>query len=486
MGTRTDDRSAVMNHSTLWDATRLELGLVGEVGSAPDSNIGRLATTRHVDAGRGTDTAIRWFGQDDATGSAPIDISYDMLDHRTSRFAGGLRQHGIEVGASVATVMGRIPELYVVALGALKAGCVFTPLASGAGPGPLAECLSIGDVRVLVTTPIIFRRTIAGVLDRLPDLELVLIVGATEDSLAEALLPGPDLTPTVMSFGVFISEGHDTFEAAPTPPDAPALLHFASGRRGERRGMLHAHDAVVAQVATAATVLDLGQDNVYWCTADPGSAASTSYGIIAPLVLGVTAIVDEAEFDARRLYGILADQSVEVLYTDADAVRMLQRNGSAVTPASFDRLRLVATFGEPLVATSVRWATEVFGVPVVDTWWQIETGAIMMSNGLGDSMRPGAMGQPVPGIDVALLECDADGRLDLDPDGGIRFVDDVQRTGEIVLRVGWPSMFRAYLDRDEDYRSCFVGDHGEWYRTGDLARRNADGCFWFAGRCGDA
>jgi len=267
--------------------------------------------------------------------------------------------------------MGRIPEMYVVALGSLKAGCVFTPLAPGSGADALAECLSAGDARVLVTTPILFRRTIAEMLDRLPDLELVLIVGATEDSLAEALLPKSDLTPTVMSFGVFISEGHDTFEAAPTPPDAPALLHFTSERRGDRRGVLQVHDTVVAQVASAATVLDLGRDDVYWCTAEPGSAASTSYGMIAPLVLGVTAIVDEAEFDARRLYGILADQSVEVLYTDADAVQLLQRNGPAMAPASFDRLRLVASIGEALDTTSARRISEVFGVPVVpgpDQW----------------------------------------------------------------------------------------------------------------------
>lgn len=331
----------------------------------PVPNIGRLATTCHVDTGHGSDTAIRWFGQDDPTGSAPIEITYDMLDHRTSRFAGGLRQHGLEVGAGVATVMGRIPEMYVVALGALKAGCVFMPLDPVLGSGPLAECLAAGDARILVTTPILFRRTIAKILDRLPDLELVLIVGATEDSLVETLLPRSGLTPTVMSFGVFISEGHDTFDVAATPPDAPALLHFASGRTGEQRGVAHVHDAVIAQVDTAATVLGLRRDDVYWCTADPGSAASTSYGIIAPLVLGATAIVDEAELDARRLYGILADQSVEVLYTDGNAVELLQRNEHPEASASLDRLRLVASVGEALDATSARRISEVFGVPVV-------------------------------------------------------------------------------------------------------------------------
>lgn len=474
-----------MEDTSPWNSARADLGIVGTDASESDLNIGRLATTRQVDAGRGSKTAIRWFGRDDVGVRDPIEISYEMLDHRSSRFAGGLRRHGIEPGSGVATVAGRVPELYVAALGTLKAGCVYSPLFSAFGPEPIAQRLEIGGIKVLVTTPTLFRRKVAKILDRLPELELVLIVGAKEESLGGVLTGGTGAAPTVMSFGVFISEGHDTFDEQPTAADSPALLHFTSGTTGAPKGALHVHEAVVAHAATARSVLDLHADDVYWCTADPGWVTGTSYGIIAPLVMGATAIVDEADFDAERWYRILTSQAVDVFYTAPTALRMLQRVGAQAAPPGFGDLRLVASVGEPLDAESVTWASEVFGVPVLDTWWQTETGAIMIANRRGEIVRPGSMGQPVPGVEVALLERDADGELRLDADGLVRFVDEPAQSGEIALRVGWPSMFRGYLHREDKYRSCFVGRDGEWYRTGDLARRDADGYFWFVGRGDD-
>lgn len=485
MAPRLRDQATGIGDSSPWDAARTALGLVGTEAEGLDTNIGRLATTRHVEAGRGAVTAIRWFGRDDAEASDPIDITYEMLDHRSSRFAGGLRRHGIEPGAGVATVTGRVPELYAAALGTLKANCVYTPLFSAFGPDPIAQRLEIGGIRVLVTTSALYRRKVAKILDRLPELELVLIVGATDDSILDIAPIGTGASPIVMSFGVFIGEGHDIFDACPTSADTPALLHFTSGTTGAPKGALHVHEAVVGHAATAKVVLDLQPDDVYWCTADPGWVTGTSYGIIAPLVTGATAIVDEADFDAERWYRILTEQSVDVFYTAPTAIRMLRRVGAEAAPAEFGDLRLVASVGEPLDAESVMWATEVFGVPVLDTWWQTETGAIMIANRRGDLVRPGSMGRPVPGIDVALLERNVDGDLVLEPDGALRFVDNPEQSGEIAVRAGWPSMFRAYLNRDDKYRSCFVGPEQEWYRSGDLARRDEDGYFWFVGRGDD-
>ena len=475
------DETSWSDTGEAWEQTRVDLGLTG----ASDSNIGRLATTRHVAAGRGATTAIRWFGRDDLAASEPVDITYEMLDHRTSRFAGALRRRGIASGAGVATVIGRVPELYVAALGALKADCVYTPLFSAFGPEPIAQRLSIGGVKVIVTTPVLFRRKVVKILDRLPDIELVLIVGATEDSLADLLPARRGQQPTVMSFGLFISEGHDTDNAPPTPSDTPALLHFTSGTTGAPKGALHVHGAVVAHVATAREVLDLQPNDVYWCTADPGWVTGTSYGIIAPLVSGATVIVDEADFDAKRWYRLLTRNRIAVFYTAPTAIRLLQRVGAQGAPADFPDLRLVASVGEPLDAESVVWATKLFGVPVLDTWWQTETGAIMIANRRDDLVRPGSMGRPVCGIEAALLERTADGDLILDERGDVRLIDDPAQSGEIALRVGWPSMFQGYLHRDEKYRSCFAGADRGWYRTGDLARRDADGYYWFVGRGDD-
>jgi acetyl-CoA synthetase len=476
-----EDTPRATENRLVWDDARERLGL--DQGGAV--NIADLATARHVGDGDGDKVAMRWFSRADGEANDPVDITYEMLDHRTSRFAGALRQHGIEPGAGVATLAGRIPELYVAALGTLKAQCVYTPLFSAFGPEPVAQRLEIGAVRVLVTTPVLFRRTVAKILDRLPDLELVLIAGATEDSFRDVFPSGLGSKPTVMSFGVFIGEGHDVFGTSESSSETPALLHFTSGTTGAPKGALHVHEAVVAHAATARSVFGIDPDDTYWCTADPGWVTGTSYGIIAPLVCGATMIVDEADFDARRWYRILTSQRVNVFYTAPTAIRMLQRIGSDSAPETFPELRLVASVGEPLDAESVLWANSVFGVPVLDTWWQTETGAIMIANREGHVVRPGSMGRAVPGIEATLLERTSDGELVVDDDGAVAEVTDPSEFGEIALRSGWPSMFRGYLGRDEKYRSCFVGRNREWYRSGDLARRDTDGYFWFVGRGDD-
>ena len=465
----------------VWRAARGELGLPPEGGNV---NIADLAVSRHVRAGRGERTALRWFSRDDFDTERPVDITYAMLEHRINRFAGGLHRHGFDAGTGVATLAGRVPELYVAALGALRAQCVYSPLFSAFGPEPIAQRLAIGKIRVLVTTPVQYRRKVATILDRLPSLELVLIIGADEDSLPHP----PDTRTTVMSFGRFVGEGHDVFDAADTAPDTPSLLHFTSGTTGAPKGAVHVHEAAVAHHATARSVLDLRDGDVYWCTADPGWVTGTSYGIVAPLLHGVTSIVDEADFDAARWYRILRDQAVDVFYTAPTAIRMLERVGDDAPPGEFPALRLVASVGEPLDAESVLWAQQAFGVPVLDTWWQTETGAIMIANRRGHEVRPGSMGRPVDGITATLLERDAEGELVLGPQGEAREVVEPGATGEIALRAGWPSMFRGYLDRDEKYRSCFAeagGGGGDWYRSGDLARRDEDGYFWFVGRGDD-
>jgi acetyl-CoA synthetase len=469
--------------TTPWEEAWNEIG--GPPGDDHCVNIADRVIDRHVRTGRGEHVALRWFGRDDIGAEHPVDISYQMLEIRTNRFASALRRRGFKPGTGVATLAGRLPELYVAALGTLKADCVYTPLFAAFGPDPIAQRLAIGAVRVLVTTPVLFRRKVVQILDRLPDLELILIIGATEDTLADVPKGSATQSVAVVSFGAFLGEGRDAVGEPTSSPDTSALLHFTSGTTGAPKGALHVHEAVVAHAATAAAVLDITPDDVYWCTADPGWVTGTSYGIFAPLARGATVIVDEADFDADRWYSILVHQQVNVFYTAPTAIRMLQRIGEAAAPTDFPDLRLVASVGEPLDAESVLWATRIFGVPVLDTWWQTETGAIMIANRLGENVRPGSMGRPVPGIEATLLQRDAHGDLVLSPDGDVVEVTDPAASGEIALRVGWPSMFRGYLGREERYRASFVGLDHQWYRSGDLARRDADGYFWFVGRGDD-
>jgi acetyl-CoA synthetase len=226
--------------------------------------------------------------------------------------------------------------------------------------------------------------------------------------------------------------------------------------------------------ATGTVALDLHDEDVFWCTADPGWITGTSYGIVAPLLHGVTSVVDEAEFDAERWYGILEAEKVSVWYTAPTAIRMLMKGGAELAKQrAYPALRFIASVGEPLNPEAVWWGMDAFGMPIHDNWWQTETGGIMIANTAAMDVKPGSMGKPLPGVEAAIARRDAK---------GMRFVNDPQQQGEIVLRAGWPSMFRGYLDQEERYRKCFADG---WYFTGDLAKRDADGYFWFVGRADD-
>ncbi|HCZ47434.1 MAG TPA: acetate--CoA ligase, partial [Gammaproteobacteria bacterium] len=240
------------------------------------------------------------------------------------------------------------------------------------------------------------------------------------------------------------------------------------------KGAVHVHCAVLSHYVTGRLALDLHPGDVFWCTADPGWVTGTSYGIIAPLVIGATLIVDAEEFDAERWYGILQDERVDVWYTAPTAIRMLMRLGDEV-PGRFDlsRLRFMASVGEPLNSEAVIWSQRVLGRPFHDNWWQTETGGIMIANFAAMDIKPGSMGKPLPGIEAAIVSPAPDGTLAFVPDG---------EQGQLALKTGWPSMFRGYLGEDARYRTCFVGD---WYLSGDVARRDADGYYWFIGRADD-
>ena len=418
-------------------------------------NIAHEAVDRHVAHGRDGHVAIRWLGKTGET----VDISYAELARRSARFANVLRNLGLQPGDKVFCLSGRIPELYVAALGTFKAQCVFAPLFSAFGPEPIAQRMRLGGANLLLTTQALLKRKVAGVLDQFPGLKVLLVDGAAEGAIS---------LPAEMECA------SDHFTIAPTDPETLALLHFTSGTTGTPKGAMHVHEAVVAHNYSGRVALDLHPDDIYWCTADPGWVTGTSYGIIAPLCNGVTSIVDEAEFDATRWYDILERQKVSVWYTAPTAIRRLMKLGAEPVKAhDLSALRYMASVGEPLNPEAVRWGNEVFGMPFHDNWWQTETGAIMISNYPSMDVKPGSMGRPLPGIEAAIVQVEGD---------SARVIEQPGVQGELALRRGWPSMFRGYLGAEERYRKCFKGD---WYVSGDLAKRDEEGYFWFVGRSDD-
>jgi acetyl-CoA synthetase len=451
-----------------WQRARDELtGLPGG-----GLNIAYEAVDRHVEQGRGEKAALRCVGRDDSV----VDVTYAQLAAQSSRFANVLKALGVGRSDRVFTLLGRCPQLYAVALGTLKNGSVLCPLFAAFGPEPVRQRMRLGDAKVLVTSEALYTRRVEPNRGELPALEHVVLVG-----------PVIGEHPGTVRYDEAVAAADDRFETVPTAPEEMALLHFTSGTTGTPKGAVHVHEAVLAHHATAAFALDLHPDDVYWCTADPGWVTGTSYGIIAPLTHGVTIVVDEGEFDARRWYRILAGQRVTVWYTAPTAIRMLMRatpqGGPDRLPSRFDlsALRFIASVGEPLNPKAVLWGRDVLGLPVHDNWWQTETGAIMIANFAACEICPGSMGRVLPGVAAAVLARGEDGRVLRDAQGRVTQLG-AGAEGELALRPGWPSMFRGYLHDDARYEACFADG---WYLTGDLVSRDADGWFWFVGRADD-
>jgi len=442
-----------------WDGARSELdGLPGGLGL----NMAHEAVDRHAAGPAAARRAWRWLGKDGTV----QDLTYGDLRELTARFANVLAGLGIGKGDRVFALAGRIPELYVAALGTLKHRAVFSPLFSAFGPEPIRSRIEIGAGKVLVTTEALYRRKVAPLREALPTLAHVLLVGEGGR---------PTDVPGTFDLGRLMAAASGTYAIGPTEPEDLALLHFTSGTTGRPKGAMHVHSAVIAHHVTGRLALDLQPGDVFWCTADPGWVTGTSYGILSPLTNGVTALIDEAEFDTERWYRTIARERVTVWYTAPTAIRMMMKVGTEVARRhDLTSLRFLSSVGEPLNPEAVIWSKEAFGRPFHDNWWQTETGGIMIANFAALDVRPGSMGKPLPGIEAAIVEREANGR--------VKVLSEPDIQGELALRTGWPSMMRGYLNEEERYRKCFSDG---WYLTGDLARRDADGYYWFVGRADD-
>ena len=429
-------------------------GLPGQQGV----NIAYETVDKHCDEGKGDRIAIRWLGRN----SVRKDLSYRSMMEMSNQMANVLKGLDIEKGDVVFSLLGRTPDLYITAIGTLKTGAIYCPLFSVFGPEPIFQRLSRGKGKILVTTSEIFNRKLKFGIDRLPELKYILITDSDND-----------LNKRVISLPKRMKDALKSYTIPPTSLNDPALLHFTSGTTGMPKGAVHLHKSILTHSVTGRLVLDLKPGDIYWCTADPGWVTGTSYGIITPLLHGVTIIADEEEFEADRWYRILEENHVQIWYTSPTAFRRLMR----VTPHQsikdrFPELRLILSVGEPLHPDAVIWGQKTFGVPVLDNWWQTETGGIMISNLKDMKVKPGSMGKPIPGIEAAVASTEQNFRLITEPN----------TTGMLVLKKGWPSMFSTYFGESLRYDKCF---QGEWYMTGDLVQRDSEGYYWFVGRSDD-
>ena len=355
-----------------------------------------------------------------------------------------------------------MPELYIAFVGLLKLGAVVQPLFSAFGEESLLTRLADAGTAAVVTQRKHLPK-VRRIRDRLPDLRLVVVVDAAGLALREREVAlDLDAEPRVGAFPLF-----------PAAAETPSVLHYTSGTTGQPKGAQHVHGSLVAQYLTAKWVLDLKPDDVYWCNADPGWVTGTSYGIIGPWSNGVTQVVLDSGFGAERWYSLPREAAGHRLVLGADRhpppdARGAGRRSGGTTISS---LRHLASVGEPLNPEAVHWSREAFGLPFHDTYWQTETGCIVISNFPGMPIKPGSMGKPFPGITAAVLDPKT-----YEP------VAEPGRVGLIGLAPGWPSMIRGYWNNPEGYAKKFANG---WYLTGDRATVDADGYFWFVGRDDD-
>jgi acetyl-CoA synthetase len=430
-----------------------------ELGWKPGEpiNIGWHCSDRICARGLADKPALIW---EDFSGREKR-FSYDDVRALSNTIAAFLQGLGLGSGERVCLFMDRVPELYIGFLGILKMGGIAQPLFSAFGDESLLTRLDNAGTAAILTQ----RKHVAKVRkirDKLPALRHVIVVDAEGGPLreGETALAMEEL-PRVERFEVF-----------PSTAETPSVLHYTSGTTGQPKGAQHVHNSIVAQYLTTKWVLDLQPDDIYWCNADPGWVTGTSYGIIGPWSNGITQVVLDSGFNTERWYAFMQKHRVTVWYSAPTAIRLLMRDGTEVVRRyDLSSLRHLASVGEPLNAEAVIWSKEAFGLPFHDTFWQTETGCIVVTNFPGMPIKPGSMGKPFPGIAATVVN-----PTTFEP------VERPGSVGLIALRPPWPSLIRGYYNNPTGYASKFKNG---WYITGDRASIDADGYFWFVGRDDD-
>lgn len=421
-------------------------------------NIGWYCSDRICLAGKSDKTALIYEGfSGDEKRYTFNDLR--LVSNTIGTFLSGL---GIRNEDRVCLFLDRIPELYFSFLGILKIGAIVQPLFSAFGDESLFVRLDNAKTQAIITQRKHLSK-IRKIRDRLPFLEFIIIVDYNKSKCLE---------DNEIPFSLEEASPVEKMEVFPTLAESPSVLHYTSGTTGQPKGVKHVHYSLISQYLTAKWVLDLQDDDIYWCTADPGWVTGTSYGIIGPWSLGITQCVLDSGFSAQAWYKFIEKNKITVWYSAPTAIRSLMKAGDEIILShDLSSLRHLASVGEPLNSEAVIWSQKKLGRPFHDTFWQTETGSIMIANLPGMNIKPGSMGKPFPGIVSAVLDPET-----FEP------IKETGKAGLIAFRPGWPSMMRAYWNNDAKYREKFING---WYLSGDKAYIDNEGYFWFIGRDDD-
>lgn len=417
-------------------------------------NIGHICTRQQCDRGHGEKVAFRWV----PTHQDRTDYTFNDLERESNRFTSTLQSLGFVAGDILFTFLPKTPEQFFSFLGALKLQVICGTLFSNFGDDALLDRLGDAKAKGIVTKKG-FLKKITRIKDQLPSLKYIIVTDIEEHQ-----------SEYILSYPALVRQASDNFTTPITAPDTPSVLHYTSGSTGKPKGVLHVHRSILHQSRTASEVLNLTESDIFWCTADQGWVTGTSYGIIGPWSLGVTQIHYGGGYDAKLWFDLLQKEEVTIWYSAPTALRMLMREDAGLYKGyDLSKLHHIFSVGEPLNPEVITWARTIIGKDIYDTWFQTETGAIMITNRPGIEIRPGSMGTPLDGIEPAIIA-----------DNGELLENNYQ--GNLCLKIGWPSMFVTYLNNKSAYDSKIKSGY---YYTGDTAVRDDDGFYWFKGRSDD-
>ncbi|MCJ7842356.1 acetate--CoA ligase [Lederbergia sp. NSJ-179] len=416
-------------------------------------NMAYEAIDRHAESFRKNKIALYF-----RAGNREEKYTFRDMKILTNQAGNALKTYGnVEKGDRVFIFMPRSPELYFAILGAIKLGAIVGPLFEAFMEGAVKDRLEDSKAKVLVTTPELLDRV---PVEELPDLKTIFLVGE-----------GVEETDQLVDFNKRVAEADRDLEIEWVDREDGLILHYTSGSTGRPKGVLHVHNAMIQHYQTARWILDLQEEDVYWCTADPGWVTGTSYGIFGPWLTGTSNVIVGGRFKPENWYETLQDFGVTVWYSAPTAFRMLMGAGDElVKQFDLSELRHILSVGEPLNPEVIRWGSKVFNKRIHDTWWMTETGALLIANYPCMEIKPGSMGKPIPGVEAAIV--DDQGNV-LPPN----------RMGNLAIKKGWPSMMREIWNNKAKYDSYFLP--GDWYVSGDSAYIDEDGYFFFQGRVDD-
>ena len=417
-------------------------------------NIGHICTRQQCDLGHARKTAFRWI----SANQERTDYTFNDLDRESNRFGNVLQTLGFVTGDVLFTFLPKTPEQFFSFLGTLKLQVICGTLFSNFGDDALLDRLGDAKAKGIVTKKG-FLKKITRIKDQLPALKYIIVTDIEEHQ-----------SESILSYQALVRQASDEFTVPITSPSTPSVLHYTSGSTGKPKGVLHVHGSILHQSRTTSEVLNLTESDIFWCTADQGWVTGTSYGIIGPWSLGVTQIHYGGGYDAKLWFDLLQKEEVTIWYSAPTALRMLMREDAVLYKVyDLSKLRHIFSVGEPLNPEVITWARTIIGKDIYDTWFQTETGGIMITNRPGLEIRPGSMGTPLDGIESAIIA-----------DNGELL--DNNHQGNLCLKVGWPSMFVTYLNNESAYNSKIKNGY---YYTGDTAVRDDDGFYWFKGRSDD-